>query len=338
MFYLVQQNANKANEITPIFSFDRTFAKLTFNCLLKVSREACCLLTGQSPMISPGSTFTFDTNLPEDHLNEIGGFPELIPEVNRDKPTDNLLNGFYSREDALFRCQILQDIGKKIILFIDRAYLLKGNQNGYANAWNFGEVLCPATNYFLNACVPGNAKILNGEETNDLDLILSDSKHLDQASPPPHELRDISSPSLRPITPVSSPIEETSSRFSDEFLKNFHAFYNENSDDMNNNGKGLVVNTDKPDSTIINKDELGRDQVNYPTQETSINFVRTQAIPEIKGNSKENLDTPLITHLLEPDRNEVDCRALIPHPIYGRNAQNSLVKYSPFYPELFSDN
>jgi hypothetical protein len=332
IFYLVEESFN---ESTPVYSFDKAFAELVTNCLLKVSREVCCLISGQSPMVSPGSTFTFDTNLLSVRLQEVGGFPVYLADVNREVPDYNLLNGAYPYNDALIHCQVLQDLGKKIVMFIDRAYNLKGNQNRYADGWNFGEVLTPATDFFLNACVPGNAKVFEPEETNDMDSILSDDEHLSQDSPVSHELRDISSPALKPVTPVSSPSEETSSRFSDEFLKNFHAFYNENSDEAKVNDKISAVNavnTDKSGSTVVN------DQVNCPVQDTSTNFVKAQVIPDIKGNSKENPDTPLDTNLLESDGNEVSCRALIPHPIYGRNAQNSLVKYNPFYPNLFSDN
>jgi hypothetical protein len=314
--YLVQQNND---ENLHLYAYDQTFADLVFNCLLKVSREACCLITGQSPMIPPGSTFSFDTHLPEDRLHEIGGFPECIPEVNRDGPGDNLMNGVYPFNDALTRCQILQKIGKEVILFIDRAYNLKGNQTSYANGWNFEEVLSPATDYFLNACTPGNAKIFDAE-ANDLDSILSDSDHLDRASPSPHDLRSLSPLSVKINSPTSTPMGEAISDSSENILKNFLTFYKENSEETDENKEITALNAVKTDSPNINVTEFEVMQPNDSGQKTSSNFVRTQLVPKIKDD----------THV-----NEVHSTALIPHPIYGRNAQNSLIKYTPFYPDLF---
>ena len=203
--YLINVNPG---ELPKLYEYDETFANLVYNALLRVTRSACCLITGQSPMVVPGSGFSFIEEFPQDRLQEIGGFPEYIVNINLDGPEHNLLHGTYTKNDALVRCRALTRNCHDIILFLNRAHNLKGDKHDPNDRWDLSRVLLPANNQKVNACIPGAAKIFTPEQWAEItksvtvndgeDSTVSSDDDLNRPTPPP---RPNAPPPTSPVIP-----------------------------------------------------------------------------------------------------------------------------------------
>jgi len=423
-YYLAQANPGGTPDF---YQFDETFANLIQNALLRVTRSACCLITNQSPLVEPGSGFSFVTDFPEERLQEIGGFPEYIININLEGPEYNLLQGRYSKHDALLRCRILTRNCQEVILFINRAYNLKGDKHDFEDGWNFAKVLLPANNRKINACIPGAAKVFTPEQwaqiqqednTDGEDSNLSSGDDINRPSPAPRaavsspappaipEVNPINSPHI-PETPAPTPVADSFEKFGipdlGEFFKDEKAPFaivnpadtlinGKNSpsvDSVSNSAANSTMETDNFDLDSTSE-HLGnpRCYVDKLLDPEAINIYNRyisshQFTPLINGKPLlEDCPCGLYDHLLEAftygkahddylrlngkdadhpididhkDLEEeemidvrkefkegqpevVKSRALIPHPIYGRDAQNALVEYSPHFPNLFLDN
>jgi hypothetical protein len=138
------------------FSIEPHFALQLSGALAHVIRTANALTNKTSVMVEFVNGFTFNERYRPSRVDQIGELPDNLPSANLDRERVDLLTGIYSRDEAIARIKAAQQIGIKVLIYINRAFV-----RFYPSGdWNFHAVLAPAGNYCVNATIPGAAIVI----------------------------------------------------------------------------------------------------------------------------------------------------------------------------------
>jgi hypothetical protein len=357
-----------------LYQFEDDFANLAYNCLLTVAQKASCLLTGQSPLVPPGDPFCFKDTFSKDQFEAVEGFPEILPQINVEGNEHNLFHGVFTKDRAIEHGEDLQRLGKKLLTYINHAWNKKGGNDNPNDIWNFKQVLRPAADNYINACIPGNAKIVspetwsllygNEDTLEKLDSELSsEDENTSSKSFYPHPMVQEAITKEAPNTPAPSPVGNKAPK-----LASVGEGKNEPASCDGKEYSTKANSTPTPRLTINSEGDIKVEDV--PPKVNSVYeqphefnkqvlYSKAAFVPSIHGIPldpdcpcglyhshlstfthgcfhndgnlfNEAFNTPPVqsktNFALE---NGEESRALIPHPIYGRDAQNALIPYSP---------
>jgi hypothetical protein len=149
-------------KLKDVYTLNDVFVRQGYEALLRTGRSAVALVADAYPFAEVGGRYTFSVPIPQDRVLDIGGFPSLLPDLNREN--DNPLAGSFDTElDLLRTAHQVQKYIKKFVKFIERAYNKKGQSTDANDPWDFNDVLAVATDDGLNACFPGAASLYRAD-------------------------------------------------------------------------------------------------------------------------------------------------------------------------------
>ena len=152
----------------PLKAFDRTYAKHAFRCLLRVIRLTIRLLHDKCPMVRVAGIASFDEEVLLRRARKVEDLPDVIPNINLDKNVHNPLIGSYCRMEAMERAFDLNNLGKRFIIFLSKAYDKFGpGSDAYHDpedphfSWDFNRLFAPAADYgYINSTIHGTALVV----------------------------------------------------------------------------------------------------------------------------------------------------------------------------------